>query len=517
MGRWTAALAAALFVPALLASAPVADSAKSLFSASATVPATSIAAGGSHSCARTSGGGAKCWGWNQKGELGNGTSGPNSWPPVDVVGLSRGVRAVAAGEGHSCALTSGGGVKCWGWNDSGQLGDGTTSDRPAPVDVVGLSSGVTAITARDLQSCALTSGGGVMCWGDNRWGQLGDGTTTRRLTPAAVSGLSGGVTAIATGGVQSCALTTGASVMCWGDNRNGAVGDGTTTRRLTPVAVSGLSGGVTAIATGSLHSCALTTSGGVRCWGRNSSGQLGDGTTSDRLAPVDVLGLSSGVTAIAAGAIHSCALTTGGGVKCWGDNEGHELGDGTTSNRSTPVDVSGLSNGVTAISAGFVHSCALTRTGGVKCWGYNYGLLGDGSSLERSRPVAVIGFGAAKTTLAIVSRSVGVTGGRVAPVTLRCGSHARCQGALGLSASVNGKLVGSPARRVHVQLGTRTFSIAAGHTRAVTVKLTTRGFALLTRVKRLPTQARISYEQPAGGSTVTTRTITLAAPKPVNR
>src|SRR6266511_414030 len=255
MGRWTAALAAALFVPALLASAPVADSAKSLFSASATVPATAVAAGG----------------------------------------------------GHSCALTSGGGVKCWGWNDSGQLGDGTTSDRPAPVDVVGLSSGVTAITARDLQSCALTSGGGVMCWGDNRWGQLGDGTTTRRLTPAAVSGLSGGVTAIATGGVQSCALTTGASVMCWGDNRNGAVGDGTTTRRLTPVAVSGLSGGVTAIATGSLHSCALTTSGGV---------------------------------------------------KCWGDNEGHELGDGTTSNRSTPVDVSGLSNGVTAISAGFVHSCA---------------------------------------------------------------------------------------------------------------------------------------------------------------
>jgi alpha-tubulin suppressor-like RCC1 family protein len=514
-GKWTAVLAAALFAPAILALTPIADSAKNPFSASATVPATAIAAGGAHSCALTSAGGVKCWGWNGKGELGDGTTGMQ-WPPVEVSGLSGGVSAIAAGEGHSCALTSSGGVRCWGWNEKGQLGDGTARDRLTPVDVVGLSSGVTAIAAGAEHNCALTSSGAVKCWGGNVFGQLGDGTTTDRWTPVGVSGLSGGVRAIAAGGVQSCALTTGGGVKCWGANKDGEVGDGTTTNRLTPVDVAGLGSGVTAIAAGGLHSCALTSSGGVKCWGVNYSGQLGDGTITGRLTPVDVSGLSGGVTAIAAGLVHSCALTSGG-VRCWGDNEARQLADGTTSNRSTPVDVSGLS-GVRTIATGDVHSCALISSGGVKCWGHNgYGQLGDGSMIERLTPVGVIGFGAARATLAIASRSLVVTPTQVAPVELRCGSQARCQGTLSLSASVNGQLVGSSARRVQVKLGGRTFSIAARRTRTVKVELTARGFTLLVRVRRLPAQVRMSYNQPAGGTTVVTRTITLTAPKRVKR
>jgi glucosylceramidase len=264
-----------------------------------------------------------------------------------------------------------GSVKCWGWNISGQLGDGTFADRLTPVDVSGIGGGIQAIATGGYHTCALTTGGGVKCWGDNNYGQLGDGTTTERWTPIDVSGLGSGVQAIAAGGYHACVLTTGGGVKCWGENNYGQLGDGTFTDRLTPVDVSGLGSGVRAIATSSSHTCALTMGGSVKCWGGNISGQLGDGTTTWRRTPVDVSGMGGGVQAIAAGGGHTCALTTGGGVKCWGGNDTGQLGDGTTTRRLTPVDMSGLGNGVKAIAAGGYHTCALTTGGGVKCWGNN--------------------------------------------------------------------------------------------------------------------------------------------------
>ncbi len=361
---------------------------------------TAIAAGGSHTCALTSSGGVWCWGRNFYGQLGDGTTTARS-TPVAVSGLPSGVTAIAAGGFHTCALTSSGGVWCWGYNYYGQLGDGTPTARSTPVAVSGLPSGVTAIAAGYYHTCALTSSGGVWCWGRNSYGQLGDGTTTTRSTPVAVSGLPSGVTAIAAGGVHTCALTSSGGVWCWGDNYSGQLGDGTTTTRSTPVAVSGLPSGVTAIAAGYNHTCALTSSGGVWCWGANYSGQLGDGTTTTRSTPVAVSGLPSGVTAIAAGYNHTCARTSSGGVWCWGANYSGQLGDGTTTTRSTPVAVSGLPSGVTAIAAGGFYTCALTGSGGVWCWGSNrYGQLGDGSYTDSSTPVAVSGLPSGVTAIA---------------------------------------------------------------------------------------------------------------------
>ena len=362
---------------------------------------TAIAVGGSHTCALTSGGVVKCWGRNGDGQLGDGTTTDRS-TPVDVVRLGNGVAAIAAGGSHTCALTSSGGGKCWGQNRRyGQLGDGTRRDSKAPVDVVGLGSGITAIAAGGEHTCALTRGGGVKCWGANLSGQLGDGTTTWRSTPADVVGLGSGITAIAAGGSHTCALTSGGVVKCWGRNGDGQLGDGTTADSSTPLDVVALGSGVAAIAAGGSHTCALTSGGVVKCWGRNGDGQLGDGTTADSSTPLDVVALGSGVAAIAAGGSHTCALTSGGVVKCWGRNYYGQLGDGTTADSSTPLDVVALGSGVAAIAAGGRHTCAMTSGGGVKCWGWNYyGQLGDGTTTWRSMPADVLGLGSGVAAIA---------------------------------------------------------------------------------------------------------------------
>ena len=364
-----------------------------------------IAGGGWHACALVGSGGVKCWGDNQFGQLGEGST--DRTTPVDVVGLSSDVYAISSGGRRTCVLTTAGGVQCWGANWAGQLGDGTQRERRRPVNVVGLSSGVQAIAVsggadHEWHTCALTSAGGVKCWGDNDHGQLGDGTKTDRRVPVDVVGLSSGVQAIAAGGRHTCALTTRGGVKCWGVNNRGQLGDGTPTDRRVPVDVVGLGSGVQAIAAGGRHTCALTSAGGVKCWGDNGLGQVGEGSLRMpfpmiRRWPVDVVGLSSGVYAIAAGRRHTCALTTRGGVKCWGSNGSGALGAPTRTPYQSPwVDVVGLSSGVQAIAASNYHTCALTNAGGVKCWGWNTnGQLGNGTTTvgdaAKATPVDVVG------------------------------------------------------------------------------------------------------------------------------
>jgi len=330
---------------------------------------SAISAGGKHTCVLFSYGKVRCWGWNDNGQLG-GEPKIYDWI-VDVEGISSKVLGISAGDRHTCAVLDNGGLQCWGWNKYGQLGDGSNTDRNTPVDVTGLNSEVKEVSTGVWHTCAVDSNGSLECWGDNYFGELGNGTNTNSSAPVEVNGLTESVTAVSTGWAHTCALFSSGGVKCWGWNNSGQLGDGTNTDKNIPVEVSGLSSGVFGISAGDFHTCALLATGGMKCWGKNNYGQLGNGNNENQNVPVEVEGLSSGVSAISAGGNHTCALLNSGGVKCWGWNKYGQLGDGSNVNKNVPVEVVGLSSGVNAISSGGAHTCAVLEGGYAKCWGNN--------------------------------------------------------------------------------------------------------------------------------------------------
>ncbi|MBK8049785.1 MAG: RCC1 repeat-containing protein [Anaerolineales bacterium] len=368
-----------------------------------------LVTGSAHTCALTSENGVKCWGNNATGQLGDGTH-ERRETPVDVVGLTTGVKTIAAGAMHTCAVTFDGALKCWGFNDRGQLGNGTTNDSSVPSDVFDLSSGVDAVGGGTSHTCGLTTGGGVKCWGANTHGQLGDGTPTDHWTPIDVAGLGNGVQAISAGADHTCALTTTGSLLCWGSNQAGQLGDNTQDDRWTPVAVTGMANSIQQITAGGNHTCALTAEGLARCWGADDSGQLGIGATDRRTTPLQVIDLPADIRTVAAGWGHTCALAGAGEIKCWGNNLSGQTGDSAWSNHWQPVTVRDLISGVQAIITGSTHTCAITAEDSARCWGRNAeGELGDGTVISSSVPVTVSGLvtGVRAVAAAAVSTCVG--------------------------------------------------------------------------------------------------------------
>ncbi len=354
-----------------------------------------MAAGSTQTCLVEDDGGVICW--------------SNGGNPAAVAGLSSGVAQVTVGVDFACALTDAGGVKCWGSNPYGALGDGTTTDRATPGDVVGLTSGVAAVSAGQFHACALTHTGAVMCWGMNEEGELGNGTVVSSSVPVAVSGLSTGIASLATGWSHNCAVRTTGGITCWGYNAAGQLGDGTLVARLTPVEVLGLPGSMTTVATGQDHTCALTEAGGMLCWGGGVAGQLGDGTSQNRLNPTGVVGLSSGVVGMTLGTRHTCALTDAGAVSCWGYNMYGPVGPDAGLYSAAPVAVVGLSSGVVSIAGFYLHNCALRNTGGVTCWGWNWGTRFGGSLVDVAiSPVVPV----------VIAGTVAVLEGGTAPSTM---------------------------------------------------------------------------------------------------
>jgi alpha-tubulin suppressor-like RCC1 family protein len=285
--------------------------------------------------------------------------------------LGPAITDIAPGFESTCALLARGGVKCWGRNFAGSLGDGSYDDQSRPRRVKGISQ-AKALAFQGGHGCVVRVDGTVRCWGlsVDSSGELG---------PAIVTGINS-ATAVALGTHHSCALLANGAVQCWGGNYYGTLGDGTNADSSIPVPVLGIS---TASGVASLdnHTCALLASGAVQCWGANEYGQLGNGTISDSNKPVTVIGINN-AAAIAAGAGFSCALLSGGAVQCWGHGGNGELGDGRATPyeySSTPVAVALIGRAV-AITAGGYHACAVMSTGAAQCWGFNgYGELGSSS------------------------------------------------------------------------------------------------------------------------------------------
>ena len=337
-------------------------------------------------------------------------------PAAVVLQIMPGVvsQQIAIGDA-SCALKTDGIMSCWGTNTSGQLGDNTTTSKSLPVQVLGVGGAgvladVSAIDTESVNTCALKTDGTVYCWGDNLYGQVGDGTTTDRNTPVQVRGVGGAgfltnISQISVGYAVACAVKTDKTAYCWGLNGVGQLGDGTTTDRNTPVQVRGVGGAgsladVLQISAGANHTCALKNDGTVYCWGSNTFGQLGDGTNTSRNTPVQVKGvLGAGsltnISQISATGNETCALKNDGTVYCWGHNSSGQLGDGTTTNRNTPVQVKGVLGagfltGVSQISDGYGHVCAVKNDGTAYCWGTNTDAqLGQNDFVQRNTPAQV--------------------------------------------------------------------------------------------------------------------------------
>ena len=347
-----------------------------------------VSAGLDHACGVTTSGAAYCWGANGGGGLGDGTTTSPRTSPVLVLGGLRLIQ-VAAGSGQTCAVSTARAAYCWGYNGDGDLGDGTTIDRTSPVPVVGGLSFTQVTAAGDGYSCAVTTGHAAYCWGLNVSGNLGDGTTTQQTSPVLVLGGLSFSQVSAGDDYHACGVTTGGAAYCWGYNVEGQLGDGTTTRQTSPVPVTGGLSFVQ-LSAGDVRSCAVTTSGAAYCWGYNVNGWLGDGTTTTpRTSPVPVVG---GVTfaQVSAASNYTCGLAAGGAAYCWGHNGDGQLGDGSTTDRTSPVPVVGGLT-FTEVSATASSTCGLATGGAVYCWGYNGdGQLGDGTTNSSSVPVRVV-------------------------------------------------------------------------------------------------------------------------------
>jgi alpha-tubulin suppressor-like RCC1 family protein len=343
-----------------------------------------IGAGGGFTCALDVLGDPWCWGVG--GALGDGAS-ATRLAPVRVSGLVD-LRALSVGAVSVCAIDRAQAAWCWGNNADGRLGDGTTTPRPRPVRVAGLPP-VTSIDVQAAHTCAVDLEGMAWCWGGNADGQLGDGTTTPRPTPVQVTGIDD-VVDIAVGNGHTCAVDGAGDTWCWGANANGQLGDGTVTAEATtrPQRVSDLPS-ARALDAGDVHTCAIATSDGTqRCWGSNSFGVLGDGTTTRQPLPVQTIGLT-GVAGTSSLSAHRCATDSDGTAWCWGLNGQGRLGDGTTTSRLVPTTVIGLDR-VQQLAAGGQHTCALDPAGAPWCWGRNAeGQLGDGTTVTRSTPASV--------------------------------------------------------------------------------------------------------------------------------
>ncbi|MGE0550750.1 MAG: Ig-like domain-containing protein [Kofleriaceae bacterium] len=486
-----------------------------------------VAAGYRFSCAQMSDGTVRCWGNNTKGECGDGTTASPRTTPRQVVGLTDVISLAAGGSdldenAHACAVKSNGTVWCWGAGNYGQLGNGASpAFVSSPVQVSGITTAI-SVTAGWGHSCAALSNGQVRCWGANGFGQLGNSTFTTTNTPVTVSSVTGALN-VSAGNVHTCALISDGTVRCWGEGGNGRLGNGASSTSNVPVTVSlGASDRARQLDVGPAHACVTTQAGQARCWGANTTYQLGDSTMMDRSTPVAVYlsgssnvssvasvsaggsGTTNGTTCIvramgvvrcfghgALGAIgnggtanepypdavnigspksvsvgssHTCGLVADGRPECWGTNTTGQLGNASTTTSLVPVNVADLytrESGV-AIASGYMYSCARMSTGEAKCWGYGeYGQLGDENETTTPYPL-----GKVIDTASVMDYITDVSAGRYHACAVRADGNVWCWGQ-GTEGQLGNNLFNNSPNAVEVQgISTYAIQVASGSNHA---------------------------------------------------
>jgi len=488
-------------LPAVLAADPA--HAEASGSTSRRVAAASLDAGALHTCAVRTTGALRCWGAAGSGQLGHNSAsnigdGTVSIKTAGDVPLGGKAVAVAAGTGHTCAVLTTGAVRCWGDGGSGRLGYNNTANVSDPVGPsiqeagnvpLGLGAKATAITAGHYFTCALLTTGAVRCWGEGVQGELGHNSVTsigddptRSIETAGDVPLGGRATAIAAGDTHVCAVMATGGVRCWGYDPQGElghdytknIGDGDPAgQSIEQAGDVPLQGKVRAIAAGAHHTCALMTTGGVKCWGAGSVGQLGYDSKANvgdgggvLMQDLEDVPLGGKAAAITAGGNHTCALLTTGAVRCWGAGTSGELGYGGVDNVGDgigpSIEAAGdvpLGGTAVAISAGGLHTCALLTTGAVRCWGEggtgqlghnNPDDIGDviGSSIKQAGDVPV---GASVRVRAATSLTAAVTPKRDRHAPYVYALSGRIRGSFAVEPTTcTGKV------RIAVRLGTRT-------------------------------------------------------------
>jgi alpha-tubulin suppressor-like RCC1 family protein len=359
--------------------------------ASAVTPAVTV--GDAYACALTELGTISCWGDNHHGQLGNGTT-KSSATPVPVSGINNAIQ-VDAGLYDACALLTDATVKCWGNPSYASLGTNAVNElETTPITIAGIS-GATKISAGEATNCAIIAGGSLKCWGYGYAGLLGNNQSNNSSTPVTVQGITGPVTDIGTGNFNSCAVDNGAA-KCWGDNNSFSLyhsinNSNSVNPFLTATVAGGLSSGVARIQAGHYSTCAITTAGAVKCWGDNGNGQDGSGLAGNAGGVARSTSITSGAASVGYGLYSHCALV-GDSAKCWGSNYHGQLGDGTTNDSAVPMTPTGLGSGVTSVdTGGDGNGCAIVNQE-VKCWGsLGSGAVGNGETSGSNVPMSVLG------------------------------------------------------------------------------------------------------------------------------
>ena len=431
--------------------------------------AIAITGGVFHTCALRANGNVVCWGLNDEGQLGNGTTG-NSNVPV-AVNLTQLVD-ISAGYGHTCALRADGTLRCWGRNAEGQLGNRSFVPSLGPTTVNNMAN-VKALSAGWFHTCAVRADATTSCWGDNSSGQIGDGTFTNRDRPTSVQNLLVDVVTIAAGNTHTCALRVNGSMSCWGFNDSGQLGGAplgqvsvasdvqVVTGRSPAISIDGSGSGFGAAG----HTCALRASGGVACWGINFNGEITGTDDANVFTVTEATGppaVAAGITAVEGGFGHTCALTVTGTVVCWGGNRSGQIGNGEESGDPVPpTTVPGLDQ-VVALAAGFESTCALRADGTVQCWGRgSLGQLGNGTE-DRATPAEVVGLTNVKA----------ITGGATHYCAIRGNGRVRCWGSNASGQLGNGATASSVADHVGVNNLSDARTIGAGFSHTCAIRAT---------------------------------------------